>query len=95
MRPASQRRLLQVHRDKILCVELRGELFFGSSQQVLQQVRRTAVHGAASVEIVPMVVGTPTSRVPTISGRDAKPLDFILSSQTRHCQQWRSAAHVS
>eukprot|EP00904_Undaria_pinnatifida_P013030 jgi/Undpi1/8858/HiC_scaffold_25.g11320.m1 len=37
MRPASQRRLLQVHRDKILCVELRGELFFGSSQQVLQQ----------------------------------------------------------
>eukprot|EP00752_Nemacystus_decipiens_P005603 g5071.t1 len=38
MRPASQRRLLQVHRDKILCVELRGELFFGSSQQVLQQV---------------------------------------------------------
>ncbi len=40
MRPASQRRLLQVHRDKILCVELRGELFFGSSQQVLQQVLR-------------------------------------------------------
>lgn len=39
MRPASQRRLLQVHREKILCVELRGELFFGSSQQVLQQAR--------------------------------------------------------
>lgn len=39
MRPASQRRLLQVHRDKILCVELRGELFFGSSQQVLREVR--------------------------------------------------------
>ncbi|CAM9434688.1 unnamed protein product, partial [Sphacelaria rigidula] len=38
MRPATQRRLLQVHREKILCVELRGELFFGSSQQVLQQV---------------------------------------------------------
>lgn len=38
MRPASQRRILQVHRNKILCVELRGELFFGSSQQVLGQV---------------------------------------------------------
>lgn len=44
MRPASQRRLLQVHRDKILCVELRGELFFGSSQQVLQQVQYSAYH---------------------------------------------------
>lgn len=44
MRPASQRRLLQVHRDKILCVELRGELFFGSSQQVLQQVSNPARH---------------------------------------------------
>ncbi|CAM9877180.1 unnamed protein product [Ectocarpus sp. 12 AP-2014] len=46
MRPASQRRLLQVHRDKILCVELRGELFFGSSQQVLQEV--TAMLGLAA-----------------------------------------------
>ncbi|CAM9967508.1 unnamed protein product, partial [Ectocarpus sp. 12 AP-2014] len=46
MRPASQRRLLQVHRDKILCVELRGELFFGSSQQVLREV--TAMLGLAA-----------------------------------------------
>lgn len=45
MRPASHRRLLQAHRDKILCVELKGELFFGSSQQVLQQVRQRGVAG--------------------------------------------------
>ncbi|CAM9886063.1 unnamed protein product [Laminaria digitata] len=41
MRPASQRRLLQVHRDKILCVELRGELFFGSSRQVTSMLGLT------------------------------------------------------
>ncbi|CAN0099572.1 unnamed protein product, partial [Discosporangium mesarthrocarpum] len=38
MRPIKERRLLQAHRDKIVCVELRGELFFGSSLQVLGQV---------------------------------------------------------
>lgn len=30
----------QIHRQKILCVELKGELFFGSSEQVLQEVSR-------------------------------------------------------
>jgi len=49
MRPASQRRLLQVHRDKILCVELRGELFFGSSQQVLQQVLLAVIISTSSL----------------------------------------------
>lgn len=51
MRPASQRRLLQVHRDKILCVELRGELFFGSSQQLLQQARQGRGEGGGDTHI--------------------------------------------
>ena len=71
MRPASQRRLLQVHRDKILCVELRGELFFGSSQQVLHQAREEEIgegggvldlmHSRSRLTIDP--------RIPTMPGR--------------------------
>ncbi|CAM9698892.1 unnamed protein product [Chrysoparadoxa australica] len=37
-RPISQRHLLHVYREKILCIELKGEMFFGSAAQVLKEV---------------------------------------------------------
>ncbi|CBN78269.1 conserved unknown protein [Ectocarpus siliculosus] len=89
MRPASQRRLLQVHRDKILCVELRGELFFGSSQQVLREV--TAMLGLAA----PPVGKRGKEATPGVATAAAGGADGGSSQSTRKeaFQRWWGKVH--
>ena len=38
IRPAWERQYLELNRKTILCVELRGEIFFGSARNVFDQV---------------------------------------------------------
>lgn len=47
-RPPSQRRLLADHGDELLVLKLRGFIFFGTANNILEQVRRAATGSTAT-----------------------------------------------
>jgi SulP family sulfate permease len=60
IRPASQRQVLAVHRDKILCIELRGELNFMSATQALATITENLNMGQEEDATNPSPAAHPT-----------------------------------